>query len=194
MAVAERRLLGIDLGVTTAHTVAILDQAGQVLGRRRCRPTVESLEAVEAAALRGTPAGTRLEVVVEPTGAAWLPVAVFFAGRGHTVFRVPSAKAADLRRFLSRHAKSNRIDAETLARLPLVDPGGLQPLELPSGSRANLDRRVRTCQWLTEQATSHKVRIRELARQLFPTRNDAVDSELRGADLAVLERYGDPAR
>jgi len=104
--VAERRLLGIDLGVTTAHTVAILDQAGQVLGRRRCRPTVESLEAVEAAALRGTPAGTRLEVVVEPTGAAWLPVAVFFAGRGHTVFRVPSAKAADLRRFLSRHAKS----------------------------------------------------------------------------------------
>src|SRR6266540_3629177 len=192
VAVAERRLLGIDLGVTTAHTVAILDQAGQVLGRRRCRPTVESLEAVEAAALRGTPAGTRLEVVVEPTGAAWLPVAVFFAGRGHTVFRVPSAKAADLRRFLSRHAQSNRIDAETLARLPLVDPGGLQPLELPSGSRANLDRRVRTCQWLTEQATSHKVRIRELARQLFPTRNDAVDSELRGADLAVLERYGDP--
>src|SRR6266542_2525631 len=87
VAVAERRLLGIDLGVTTAHTV-------------------ESLEAVEAAALRGTPAGTRLEVVVEPTGAAWLPVAVFFAGRGHTVFRVPSAKAADLRRFLSRHAKS----------------------------------------------------------------------------------------
>jgi hypothetical protein len=28
----------------------------------------------------------------------------------------------------------------------------------------------------------------------FPTLNDAVDSELRGADLAVLERYGDPGR
>jgi transposase len=189
---AERRLLGIDLGITTAHTAAILDQAGQVLGRRRCRPTVASLEAVEAAALKGAPADTRLEVVVESTGPAWLPVAVFFAGRGHAVYLVPVAKAADLRRFLSRHAKSNAIDAETLARLPLVDPAGLQPLELPSGSRASLDRRVRTCQWLTEQATSHKVRIRELARQLFPTLNDAVDSELRGADLAVLERYGDP--
>jgi transposase len=190
--VAERRLLGIDLGVTTAHTVAILDQAGQVLGRRRCRPTVASLEAVEAAALAGAPAGTRLEVVVEPTGPAWLPVAVFFGNRGHTVYRVPSAKAADLRRFLARHAKSNAIDAETLARLPLVDPKGLQPLELPSGTRASLDRRVRTCQWLTEQATTHKVRIREFARQLIPTLNDVLDSELRLADLAVLERYGDP--
>jgi transposase len=105
---------------------------------------------------------------------------------------VPSAKAADLRRFLPRHAKSNQIDAETLARLPLVDPAGLQPLELPSGPRASLDRRVRTCQWLTEQATSYKIRIRDLARQLIPTLNDVLTGELRIGDLAVLERYGDP--
>ena len=61
---------------------------------------------------------------MEPTGPAWLPVAVFFTARGHLVFRVSSAKAADLRRFLSRHAKSNGIDADTLARkrhLPLSD-------------------------------------------------------------------------
>jgi transposase len=190
--VAARRLLGIDLGITTAHTVVILNHTGQVLGRRRCRATVDSLQAVEAAAVAGAPEGTRLEVVVEPTGPAWLPVAVFFAGRGHLVYRVPSAKAADLRRFLSRHAKSNQIDAETLARLPLVDLKGLQPLELPCAARASLDRRVRTCQWLTEQATSHKVRNRDLARQLIPTLNDVIDSELRLADLAVLERYGDP--
>ena len=94
-----------------------------------------SLTAVETAALAGAPAGTRLEVVIEPTGPAWLPVAVFFTARGHRVFRVSSAKAADLRRFLSRHAKSNGIDADTLARLPLVDPAGLQPLELPGAER-----------------------------------------------------------
>jgi transposase len=61
-------------------------------------------------------------VVVEPTGPAWLPVAVFFGRRGHLVVRVSSAKAADLRRFLSRHAKTNGIDAETLARLPWWPP------------------------------------------------------------------------
>jgi len=65
--------------------------------------------------------------VIEPTGPAWLPIAVFFTRRGHQVFRVSSQKAADLRRFLSRHAKSNGIDADTLARLPLFDPAGLAP-------------------------------------------------------------------
>jgi len=39
---------------------------------------------VEAAALAGCPDGTRLEVVIEPTGPAWLPIAVFFTARSHT--------------------------------------------------------------------------------------------------------------
>jgi hypothetical protein len=73
-------------------------------------------------------------VVIEPTGPAWLPVAVFFTARGHKVFRVSSQKAADLRRFLSGHAKSNGIDADTLARLPLFDPAGLRPLGCPAPS------------------------------------------------------------
>src|SRR5450759_4965593 len=115
----DRRLVGVDLGIASDHTVRVPRGDGSEVCRRR----------------------TRLEVVMEPTGPAWLPVAVFFIGRGHRVFRVASAKAADLRRFLSRHAKSNGIDADTLARLPLLAPGSLQPLELPgasSGSRARV--------------------------------------------------------
>src|SRR3954451_1758090 len=102
-----RRLVGIDLGIASAHTVRVLDEAGETLAKRRAWPTVESLSEVEAAALAGAPAGTRLEVVVEPTGPAWLPIAVFFANRGHLVHRVSSAKAADLRRVLSRHTKTD---------------------------------------------------------------------------------------
>ena len=55
------------------------------------------------------------------------------------MFRVSSQKAADLRRFLSRYAKSNGIDADTLARLPLSGPAGLAPLVLPGADRAALD-------------------------------------------------------
>jgi hypothetical protein len=123
----DRRLVGIDLGITSAHTVRVLAADGSVVCRRQAVPTLDSLGEVERAALAGTPAGTRLEVVIEPTGPAWLPIAVFFCSRGHTVYRVSSAKAHDLRRFLKRHAKSNGIDADTLARLPLVDPAGLHP-------------------------------------------------------------------
>ena len=109
-----------------------------------------------------------LEVVIEPTGPAWLPIAVFFSARGHLVHRVSSAKAADLRRFLSRHTKTNGIDADTLARLPLFDPAGLQPLGLPGAEQAALDRRVRATDRLTQAGAEHKRRIKDLVRQLLP--------------------------
>jgi hypothetical protein len=106
------------------------------------------------------------------------------------VYRVSSQKAADLRRFLSRHAKSNGIDADTLARLPLLDPDGLTPLTLPGSERAALDRRVRACDRLTMQAAEHKVRLKDLVRQLRPLTPSTGD--LGQADLAVLEQWADP--
>lgn len=185
-----RRVVGIDLGIASDHTVRVLAEDGREVCRRRCRPTVESLTLIEQAALAGADAGTRLEVVFEPTGPAWLPIAVFFTVRGHLVYRVSSAKAADLRRFLSRHAKSNGIDATTLARLPLVAPESLRPLDLPDAPAAALDRRVRAADRLTRLASEHKIRIKDLVRQLMPM--TPLTGELGAADLAVLERWADP--
>src|SRR5438270_9726894 len=67
----HRRLVGIDLGIATAHTVRVLDGEGTIMAKRKAWPTAESLTAVEAAALAGCPEGTRLEVMIEPTGPAW---------------------------------------------------------------------------------------------------------------------------
>lgn len=187
---ADRRLVGIDLGIASAHTVRVLDGEGVTLAKRKCWPTAESLAEVEQAALVGAKRGTRLEVVIEPTGPAWLPIAVYFSRRGHLVHRVSSAKAADLRRFLSRHAKSNGIDALTLARLALIDPAGLRPLDLPHAASAGLDRRVRACDRLVRQVAVHKRRIKDLVRQLLPM--TPLEGDLGRADLAVLEQAADP--
>lgn len=189
---SDRRLVGIDLGIRTAHHAVVTDAAGVVVARRRATPTRSSLEQLEAAALRDAEAGTRLEVILEPTGPAWLPVAVFFIRRGHTVFRVSSTKAAALRRFLSRHAKSNRIDALVLARLPLVDPDGLIALELPDAAQASLRRRVKAADKLTEEITSRKQRIRDLGRQCYPMLAHVITGELAKADIAVLVRWPHP--
>jgi hypothetical protein len=97
----DRRLVGIDLGITSAHTVRVLAEDGRVVCRRKAVPTIQSLGEVEQAALAGAARGTRLEVVLEPTGPAWLPIAVLFCARGHIVYRVSSAKAHDLRRFFT---------------------------------------------------------------------------------------------
>jgi transposase len=189
---AERRRLGIDLGVSSKHTAVVLRGDGSLVCRRSCIPTQDSLVEVEQAALRGAPEGTCLEVVMEPTGPAWLPVAAFFEKRGHVVYRASSAQSADLRRFLSRHAKSNRIDADALARLPIfVDD--LKPLRLPTADQASLDRRVRLCDRLVEEAGSRKSRIRALVREMLPMTPLADD--LTKSDLAILERTGgDPHR
>ncbi len=187
---ADRRLVGIDLGIASAHTVRVIDQTGETVAKRKCYPTVESLTQVETAAMAGAPAGTRLEVIMEPTGPAWLPIAVFFARRGHMVFRVSSAKASDLRKFFSRHTKTNGIDADTLARIGIVDPAGLIELRLADAPRATLDRRVRAADRLTAQASEHKVRIKDLVRQVLPM--SPLTGDLGAADLAVLERFADP--
>jgi transposase len=168
---SDRRLVGVDLGIASAHTVRVLDGHGNVVAKRRAWPTVESLTEIERAALAGTAEGTRLEVVMEPTGPAWLPIAVFFTGRGHVVHRVSSAKSHDLRKFLSRHTKTNGIDADTLARIPLFDPTGVQPLVLASEDRAGLDRRVRATDRLTRAGADHKRRIKDLTRQVMPSAN-----------------------
>lgn len=188
----QRRIVGIDLGITSAHVVVVVDETGVMVARRRCRPTRDSLAQVEAAALADAPAGTRLEVVIEPTGVAWLPVAVFFARRGHVVFRVSSQQAAALRDFLSKYAKSNAIDAETLARQAIVAPESLVPLQLPSGPQAALNRRARAADALTDEIAAHKTRLRELARHVMPTVDRVFTNKFGKADLAVLERYGDP--
>ena len=120
----ERRIIGLDLGIASEHTARVLDGKGKVVAKRKAVPTTESLSALEGAALDGAPPGTVLEIVMEPTGPAWLPIAVFFISRGHRVFRVPSAKAHDMRRYFSRNAKSNGIDADALAKLAIIDPDG----------------------------------------------------------------------
>ena len=58
-----------------------MPQAHVTLANRKAHPTVESLTEVERSELAGCPLGTRLEVIVEPTGPAWLPIAVFFITR-----------------------------------------------------------------------------------------------------------------
>src|SRR3982751_1214719 len=47
----HRRLVGIDLGIASAHTVRVLDGDGTIVAKRKAVPTVESLGRIEAVAL-----------------------------------------------------------------------------------------------------------------------------------------------
>jgi hypothetical protein len=59
----RRRLVGIDLGIASRHSVPVLEADGRLVFRSSCVPAAESLTLVECAALAGAPEGTRLAVV-----------------------------------------------------------------------------------------------------------------------------------
>src|SRR5260370_4457669 len=187
----ERRIVGRDLGVATDHTAVIMDGEGRERGRRRVRPTRTSLEALLAVALAGAAEGTVVEVVIEPTGPAWLPVAVFFGARGHRVYRVSCQRASDLRKYFRRHHKTNGIDAATLARMAVLEGDALQPVELRRGAMAALDREVRVTDRLTREISSRITRIRDLARQVMPTVGGALSKQRSRTDVEGLRAFGD---
>ena len=93
-----------------------------------CRPRRTTWNAY-LPAREGAP-DTPLQVVMEPTGMAWFPIAVFFARHAVPTYLVNSQEVADLRRYYQRHAKSDRIDARVLVRLPVVNPEKLHRLHL----------------------------------------------------------------
>ena len=190
----ERRIIGLDLGIASEHTARVLDGQGQLLAKRKAVPTVESLTTLEQAALEGAPARTVLEVVIEPTGPAWLPIAVFFLSRGHRVFRVSyTRRHHDLRKLLlpPREVERHR-------RRHARPPGPRRTPRQPASTQAPktpiapaFDRRVRSTDRLAPRGErSHKVRIKDLVRQLYPM--SPLHGDLVKADLAVLERFADP--
>lgn len=81
---------------------------------------------------------------------------------------VPPEQAADLRRYYSKHVKNDRLDSRLLARLPLLHPEGLSPLE-DLGSGGPLKRAVRRRARFQEDRTAAHNRIAALRELLGPS-------------------------
>ena len=128
------RTIGLDLAVQTAHKAVVLDEHGHF-----CTPILtvhtrpSELDQLLARARDGAPSA-EVQLVMEPTGMAWFPIAVYYARQAVPMYLVNSQQVADLRRYYARHAKSDRIDARVLARLPLVNPDKLHRLVLPAAT------------------------------------------------------------
>lgn len=100
--------------------------------------------------------------VMEPTGMAWMALSCFLVSRGYRVYRVTTQKSSDLRKFLDKHTKSDRADAQALAKLPVVAKEKVYELYLPSTELGTLSRKTRHLAKLTQQAASRKTRIENL--------------------------------
>jgi len=165
------RIVGLDLAVTGTHKGVVMTERGEYVSpvfTLRTQP--EELEKLLARAGEGADANEAVTVVMESTGHAWLPVSAYLMERGVTVYVVNTQQVVDLRRFYQKHAKSDRIDARVLAKLPLVNPEKLHALRPPSGELLALQRACKQVAWLTSQSTAVKNQIIAVDRLLWLNR------------------------
>jgi hypothetical protein len=115
---------------------------------------------------------------MERTGMTWFPVAVFLIRHSVTVYLVHSQQVADLRKYFKKHAKSDRIDARVLAKLPLVDEEKLHRLELSGAGILACQRGCKQLERLMKQCTACQNRLIALDRSAWPGLEDTVFPDL----------------
>jgi transposase len=183
--------VGIDVGVKSAHKVAILDRrTGERIRRSLSVPrTWEGIQRL----LEILSEADDVVVAIEPAGNAWRPLAGVLLAADVPVYLVDPAKSSRLRKAFSSHAKSDRIDAEALARLPMVAPDRLDRLRVPPSSTVRLRDLVRHRDRLVEMTSARKKRIQAAVDQIQPTLMEALgDDRFLRAYRAFLRRYVDP--
>ena len=122
-----------------------------------------------------------------------MPLAAWFRRSGASVVLVPPERSADLRRYYAKHTKSDRLDSQLLARLPMLHPDGLYA-EQGLGPGDALKRAAKLHSTLTHRRSQSLARLDALLEILGPAWHAAI-----GADLAnrtplkfLAAGYADP--
>ena len=169
------RTIGIDLAITGTHKAVVVDERGNAMGSViRFRTDPAELDALLRRARQGADEDEPLRAVMEPTGLAWLPVASYLIQRGVIVYLVNTQQVSDLRKFYSKHAKSDRISARVLARMPWVNPDTLHPLQLVSADYLGGQRWCKQQEELAQLMTAIKNRVQAWERAFWPGLEEVV--------------------
>jgi transposase len=180
------RTIGIDLAIRQDHKAIVADEQGKFITPVLTFATrAGALDWLLARAREGAP-GCPLQVVLEPTGMAWFPLAAYLARQENvTVYLVTSQQVADLRRFYKRHAKSDRVDARVLAKLAVVNPEKLHPLRLPPAGTLACQRGCKQLDRLGSYIIAIQNRLQAMDRFAWP----GLDRQLLGEPFGPLARW-----
>ena len=163
------RTIGIDLAISGQHYAMLADETGEYVGRPfpfEMEPA--ALDTLLRRAQGGSDHPAPVRVVMEPTGLSWLAPSSYFIQRGVTVYLVNSQQAADLRKFYRKHAKSDRISARVLVRLPWVNGEALHPLCLAGADYLAGQRWCKQQEVLAELITAVENRVQAWERAFWP--------------------------
>ena len=131
-------------------------------------------------------------VVMEPTRNAWVPLAAWFRRRGAGWSSSHPEQSSDLRDYFSKHTKTDRLDAELLARLPVLHPEGLHRAEALGPGRP-LNRAVKIRAGLVHRRSTAMHRLDSLLEILGPGWTDALGTRMTQTTYPVPGRLRPPS-
>jgi len=187
------RYVGIDLGISTKHKVTIYDGPERVGKTFAIETSREGLEYLLKRATQGVEGPVNF--VFEPTSTVWLPMSAYLSAAGHRTFMVKTQKSSDFRKFFSKHAKSDNIDSGVLARIPQIDPKGVNELLVPTAEQTTLKRQVKRRERYVSDASKQKLRIQALLLLANPFLIGVLGQDKFGkATVEFLKKYTDPQK
>lgn len=159
--------VGIDLAGAGEHKVRCLDEGAQMCDGFSFETTPEGLAKLEERIFSD---GSNPAIVFEPTGLAWLLVAIYLKARhpDSRLVRVQAQKVVALRKYLHRSSKSDKIDSLTLAKMPFIDPEKLEEIYFPPAKIYAIQRLARQRRRLESEIAGRKVRIGLIVDGYFP--------------------------
>ena len=190
-----QRTIGIDLALEGKHAAIACNERGVTFNAKAFKFTTD-LQKMEKLITKFIPEEInkkQVAVVMEPTSNAWLIVSAFFKSRGFSVFVIKTQKSHDLRRFFRKHAKTDPIDARTLARMPFVDPDGLNELILPNHDYYSLQKLIKFRENIVKAISKDKNRIYAHFQILNPKLMALFgDDRFTYMAKAFYKKYADP--
>ena len=159
--------VGIDLGGIGEHKVRCLDEKAQMCDGFSFETTRAGLAKLEERVFSN---GSNPVIIFEPTGLAWLLVAVYLKSRhpDSRLVRVQAQKVVALRKYLNRSSKSDKIDSLTLAKMPFIDPEKLEEIYFPPAKIYAIQRLARQRRRLENEIAGRKKRIGSIVDGHFP--------------------------
>jgi transposase len=188
------RLFAGDDWAEDHHDIELMDEAGQVLAKRRLPEGVTGITQFHELIGRFVPADGDAQVLVgiETDRGPW--VAALIAA-GYTVFPVNPLQAS---RYRSRHgvsgAKSDAGDAHVLADMVRTDAHQLRPAAGDTAEAEGIKVLSRGHKTLIWERTRQVQRLRHQLREYFPAALAAFDDLAAPDTLELLGKAPDPAR
>lgn len=170
--------LGIDLASSADHVASLAENGKIIWSGHRFRTDPAQLERLWDKIVESVGGDdVAVEVLMEPTRNSWAPVKAWFERKGAKVTMISPEESADLRSYLAKHTKTDKLDSQILAKLPWLHPEGLEAYD-GFGPADPLRRAVRRRLRFVDERTAAQNRLDALL-------------ELLGGDQWLRALHGD---